>query len=242
MEGITKGRKQSRLLTQKQKLQQRRSFLRCTTRSLVCFLALIVNAYLVILFSLINSNESLERTTIKSEIIIRKDSSSQNDDDDDEKNKIVAIGKANNNNNNNDYGSGSDENIITIGVASTVTQCGSDPFIDGAAVLKYSLDIHSAKNNNNKKNSKFKSKYIYDNIILYHPNATECVLPLKNLGFILLERPTPINVDEIQGDGGLRERIGVTGCCGEVRLTVVYCIIYDSEDHTALRFVFSISQ
>ena len=215
MESITKGRKQSRLLTQKQKLQQRRSFLRCTTRSLVCFLALIVNAYLVILFLLINSNESLERTTIKSEIIIRKDSSSQNDDDNDEKNKIVAIGKANNNNNNNDYGSGSDENTITIGVASTVTQCGSDPFIDGAAVLKYSLDIHSAKNNN-KKNNKFKSKYIYDNIILYHPNATECVLPLKNLGFILLERPTPINVDEIQGDGGLRERIGVTGCCGEV--------------------------
>ena len=214
MVGITKGRKQSRLLTQKQQLQQRRSFLRCTTRSLVCFLALIVNAYLVILFLLINSNESLERTTIKSEIIIiRKDSSSQNDDDDDEKNKMVAIGKANNNNN--DYGSGSDENIITIGVASTVTQCGSDPFIDGAAVLKYSLDIHSAKNNK-KKNSKFKSKYIYDNIILYHPNATECVLPLENLGFILLERPTPINVDEIQGDGGLRERIGVTGCCGEV--------------------------
>ena len=239
MEGITRGRKQSRLLTQKQKLQQRRSFLRCTTRSLVCFLALIVNAYLVILFSLINSKESLERTTIKSEIIIRKDSGSQNDKDDDEKNKIVAIGKANNNNN--DYGSGSDENIITIGVASTVTQCGSDPFIDGAAVLKYSLDIHSAKNNDTK-NSKFKSKYIYDNIILYHPNATECVLPLKNLGFILLERSTPINIDEIQGDGGLRERIGVTGCCGEVRLTVVYCIIYDSEDHTALRFVFSISQ
>ena len=225
MVGTTKGRKQSRLLTQKQQLQQRRSFLRCTTRSLVCFLALIVNAYLVILFSLINSKESLERTTIKSEIIIiRKDSSSQNDDDDAKKNKIVAIGKANNNNNNNDYGSGSDENIITIGVASTVTQCGSDPFIDGAAVLKYSLDIHSAKNNN-KKNSKFKSKYIYDNIILYHPNATECVLPLKNLGFILLERPTPINIDEIQGDGGLRERIGVTGCCGEVR-TLNCCILY----------------
>jgi hypothetical protein len=57
---------------------------------------------------------------------------------------------------------------------------------------------------------------MYDNIIFYHPNAGECVLPLENLGYILLERPTPINVDEIQGDGGLRERIVVTGCCGEV--------------------------
>jgi hypothetical protein len=237
MEGITKGRKRNRILTKKQgqQLQQRRrsssasSFLKCTTRSLVCFLALIVIAYLVILSSLINSKELSERTATTSEILIRKDSSSsssssQNDDHDD-KNNIV-IGKSNN-----DYGSGSgsdsgsDENIITIGVASTVTGCGSDPFIDGAAVLKHSLDIHSAKNNN-KKNSKFKSKYIYDNIIFYHPNASECVIPLKNLGYILLERPTPINVDEIQGDSGLRERIVVTGCCGEVSTVMFVCLFF----------------
>lgn len=238
MEGITKGRKRNRILTKKQgqQLQQRRrsssasSFLKCTTRSLVCFLALIVIAYLVILSALINSKELSERTATTSEILIRKDSSSsssssQNDDHDD-KNNIV-IGKSKNNNN--DYGSGSDsgsdENIITIGVASTVTGCGSDPFIDGAAVLKHSLDIHSAKNNN-KKNSKFKSKYIYDNIIFYHPNASECVIPLKNLGYILLERPTPINVDEIQGDSGLRERIVVTGCCGEVSTVMFVCLFF----------------
>jgi hypothetical protein len=237
MECITKGRKRNRILTKKQgqQLQQRRrsssasSFLKCTTRSLVCFLALIVIAYLVILSALINSKELSERTATTSEILIRKDSSSsssssQNDDHDD-KNNIV-IGKSNN-----DYGSGSgsdsgsDENIITIGVASTVTGCGSDPFIDGAAVLKHSLDIHSAKNNN-KKNSKFKSKYIYDNIIFYHPNASECVIPLKNLGYILLERPTPINVDEIQGDSGLRERIVVTGCCGEVSTVMFVCLFF----------------
>ena len=100
---------------------------------------------------------------------------------------------------------------ITIGIASTVTGCGSvDHFVDGAAILKYSLDRHS------KAHGKI-GKYNYKSYILYHPNATECVLPLQNLGYTLLERPTPIDVEEIQGQD-LRERIVNNGCCGEVRL------------------------
>jgi hypothetical protein len=102
------------------------------------------------------------------------------------------------------------DTALTIGIASTITGCGPDPFIDGAAVLKYSIDqtsIHGPKG----------GKYDYKYYILYHPNATECVLPLKALGFELLERPTPISVSDIEGDV-LRERITTNGCCGEKEL------------------------
>jgi hypothetical protein len=98
---------------------------------------------------------------------------------------------------------------LTIGVASTVTGCDTkSPFQDGAAVLKYSLDRHSASYGN--------GKYNYRTYIFYHPNATHCVLPLEALGFTLLERPTPVKVEEIRGEV-LRERIVNNGCCGEVR-------------------------
>ena len=100
-----------------------------------------------------------------------------------------------------------DDGRLTIAVASTITGCGSDPFIDGAAVLKYSLDVHSRSAT---------SKFKYQSYVFYHPDAKECVLPLGNLGYTLLERSTPIKVEEIGGDGGLRERIVKTGCCGEV--------------------------
>jgi hypothetical protein len=117
--------------------------------------------------------------------------------------------------NSNDHGIESidtqNNETITIGVASTITSCGSEPFVDGAAVLKYSLETHSLAHGG--------GKYNYQLYIMYHPNARECVSPLKNLGFTLLERPTPVNVDRIRGDF-LREKIVTNGCCGEVSMFV----------------------
>jgi len=101
-----------------------------------------------------------------------------------------------------------DDDRLTIGIASTVTGCGLAPFADGAAVMKYSLEKHSRS---------AKSKFKYKTYILYHPDAEECVYPLEDLGFTLLERPTPIRVEEIEGDV-LRERIVNNGCCGEKEL------------------------
>ena len=103
-----------------------------------------------------------------------------------------------------------DKNTIVIGIVSSITGCGPDPFTEGAAVLKYSIDltsIHGTKG----------GKYDYKMYIMYHPDASECALPLKDLGFELLERPTPVNVEEIQGEV-LRERIVRNGCCGEKEL------------------------
>ena len=103
--------------------------------------------------------------------------------------------------------------IITIGIASTISNCGPDPFTEGAAVLKYSIDLTSASSSS----SQSGGKYDYEFYIMYHPDALQCVLPLQDLGFHLLERPTPVNVSDIQGDI-LRERIENNGCCGEREL------------------------
>jgi hypothetical protein len=129
------------------------------------------------------------------------------DDDDDDDGNNELIEKINIKGVTNHIENEEEDGRLTIAVASTITGCGSDPFIDGAAVLKYSLDVHSRS---------AKSKFKYRTYIFYHPDAKECVLPLETLGYTLLERSTPIKVEEIGGDGGLRERIVTNGCCGEV--------------------------
>jgi hypothetical protein len=111
------------------------------------------------------------------------------------------------------HGSNTLDTPMTIGVASTVTGCGEEPFQDGAAVLKYSLDQHRAGSGQGG------GKFNYQMYILYHPDAKACVLPLQTLGYTLLERPTPVAVQDIRGED-LRERIVENGCCGEVRVWV----------------------
>jgi hypothetical protein len=99
---------------------------------------------------------------------------------------------------------------VTIAIASTVTGCGEEPFTEGAAVLKHAIhrtSIHGTMG----------GRYDYKMYIIYHPNAMECTLPLADLGFELIQRDTPVNVSQIQGDV-LRERIVTNGCCGEKEL------------------------
>ncbi len=102
-----------------------------------------------------------------------------------------------------------DDGKPVIAIASTITGCGKDPFVDGAAVLKYNLDVHAQRPD---------AKFRYHHYVFYHPEAKECVLPLADLGYTLLEKPTPVRVEDIGGDGGLRERIVNNGCCGEKEL------------------------
>mmetsp|Transcript_16550 Transcript_16550/g.38036 ORF Transcript_16550/g.38036 Transcript_16550/m.38036 type:complete len:460 (+) Transcript_16550:230-1609(+) len=170
---------------------QTKAFLKCSIRSVIVFLVLVIVGYVATLASFLNDHdEQVER--------IMHGPTSRVED----ANKSVMQQLNNQNDVDND-------DRITIGVASTVTGCGSDPFIDGAAILKYSLDVSSQGE---------ESKFKYKNYILYHPTAKECVLPLEELGYTLLERQTPVKVEEIGGDGGLRERIVKNGCCGEKEL------------------------
>jgi len=97
----------------------------------------------------------------------------------------------------------------------SMTKCGEDPFMEGAAILKYSIHKNSARGN-------MGGRYDYQMYAIYHPDAEECAMKLKDLGYILIGRPTPVKVEEIQGEV-LRTRIETNGCCGEKELIKVRC-------------------
>jgi hypothetical protein len=88
---------------------------------------------------------------------------------------------------------------VTIGWAVTITGCGSDPITEGAAVLKHAVhltSIHGTKG----------GKYDYKMYAIYHPQGEKCALTLKDLGYELVQRKTPVAVKDIEGKF-LREKI-----------------------------------
>ena len=99
---------------------------------------------------------------------------------------------------------------VSIGYAVTITGCGSDPITEGAAVLKHSIHLTSIHGNMN-------GRYDYQMYALYHPSAIKCAKTLESLGYKLVERETPVAVEDIKGDF-LRSRIEKNGCCGEKEL------------------------
>lgn len=99
---------------------------------------------------------------------------------------------------------------VTIGFAVTVTGCGSDPITEGAAVLKHSIHMSSIHGN-------LGGRYDYKMYAIYHPEGKKCSEPLKELGYELLMRDTPVQVEDMGGEF-LREKIRKNGCCGEKEL------------------------
>jgi hypothetical protein len=99
---------------------------------------------------------------------------------------------------------------VTIGFAVTVTGCGSDPITEGAAVLKHAIHLASVHGN-------LGGRYDYKMYAIYHPDGASCAAPLKDLGYEMVRRETPVAVKDIQGDF-LRENIEKNGCCGEKEL------------------------
>ncbi|CAJ1947469.1 unnamed protein product [Cylindrotheca closterium] len=96
----------------------------------------------------------------------------------------------------------------TIGWAVTITGCGSDPITEGAAVLKHAVHLTSIHGN---------GRYNYKMYAIYHPDGEACALTLKDLGYELIQRETPVAVKDIEGKF-LREKIESNGCCGEKEL------------------------
>ncbi|KAL3939094.1 MAG: hypothetical protein SGBAC_006117 [Bacillariaceae sp.] len=99
---------------------------------------------------------------------------------------------------------------IVVGWAVTITGCGSDAIEDGAAVLKHS--IHSTSIH-----GRGKGKYDYKLYAIYHPEGEACALTLKDLGYELIRRETPVAVKDIEGKF-LRKKIESNGCCGAKEL------------------------
>lgn len=101
---------------------------------------------------------------------------------------------------------GSHSNAVTIGYFISVTGCSSDSLAEGAAVLKHSIHMTSLHGD-------LGGRYDYKMHAIVHPSAAGCVAPLVELGYDVVERDTPVQVDEIKGDF-LRSRIENNGCCG----------------------------
>lgn len=91
-----------------------------------------------------------------------------------------------------------------VAFAITITKDGV--FLDGAAVLAYSI-IESMKN----------QPYQFSLIAFVHPTVTHARPILRNLGFHVIEATTPINVSAIPHKF-LREKINKNGCCGASEL------------------------
>lgn len=76
--------------------------------------------------------------------------------------------------------------------------------------MKYSIHLASIHGN-------LGGRYDYKMLALYHPDAAECAKSLQDLGYELIERQTPVKVEDIEGDV-LRSRIENNGCCGSKEL------------------------
>lgn len=99
--------------------------------------------------------------------------------------------------------------MMKVAFAITITKDGK--FQDGAAVLAYSI-IESFKND----------PIDISFVAFVHPNVTTSRPYLRQIGFSVIEAPTPINVSAIKGKF-LREHINdKAGCCGAAELIKLY--------------------
>lgn len=99
---------------------------------------------------------------------------------------------------------------ITIGWAVTITGCGTDSIAEGAAVLKHAIHLASVHGG-------LGGRYDYKMYAIYHPQGETCAKSLETIGFELVRRDTPVQVEEIEGEF-LRSKIHDNGCCGEREL------------------------
>lgn len=91
---------------------------------------------------------------------------------------------------------------LKVAYAVTITKDG--PYLDGAAVLKHSIDMLPSRHN-------------VEMVAIVHPDVQTTRPALVSLGFRLFEFEAPIKSSEIKGKH-LRETIDKSGCCGALEL------------------------
>lgn len=104
----------------------------------------------------------------------------------------------------------------TIGYAVTFTECkmGEKSYLDGAAVLSYSIHKHSIRSPSSS------SRYDYKLYAFLHPNATSCSDELLNMGYNVQIREIPFDLKDIRGP--LKEYIHGASCCGATEFLKLY--------------------
>jgi len=115
--------------------------------------------------------------------------------------------------------------IAIIAYAVTLSGCNpNESLSDGAAVLRHSIALQSHPLNPT-------SYYGFEMYALVHPNAMHCSDELSRVGYQILERDTPVKVEDIRGEF-LRENVGKNGCCGETEFVKLWA--YTLVDHLAV--------
>ena len=91
-----------------------------------------------------------------------------------------------------------------VAIAITLTKDGDEPYLDGAAVLKQSMEqTHSA--------------WDIDFVAIVHPSVKLARAPLVKLGYKIREKRWPFDSSGIK-KAHLRETIDKSGCCGMAEL------------------------
>ena len=103
--------------------------------------------------------------------------------------------------------------VAVVAYAVSITGCGDDPLLDGAAVLKRSIELASYHGQTGNNRRRYGSKMY----AIVHPSAESCGRELESVGYEVLVRDTFVRVEDIEGDF-LREKIETNGCCGEKEL------------------------
>lgn len=100
--------------------------------------------------------------------------------------------------------------VETIAFCVVISSCESFSVTEGAAVLGYSIRRASIYGT-------LGGRYDYKLYAVHHPDAYTCSKQLEDIGYTLLERETPVRVQDIRGEF-LRKNIVSNGCCGENEL------------------------
>jgi hypothetical protein len=87
---------------------------------------------------------------------------------------------------------------------------------DGATVLQYSLMRQQKL-----KGKHSPSRYRYYFYVIYPPSARECAEPLADLNLTLVERESPVLIQDIQQGSELREWLPKSGTCPNQILSFV---------------------
>lgn len=103
----------------------------------------------------------------------------------------------------------------TIAYLTSVTACPPEKrrsFIDAAGVLKHSIHLVTSE-----------SRYDYKMYAFVHPNALDCQVDLEQIGYTVLVRNTPVQIEEIRNEK-YRQRLmnPKAGCCQEKEFLKLY--------------------
>lgn len=103
----------------------------------------------------------------------------------------------------------------TIAYATSITKCSeSSVIMDQAAILMYSIHKSSVRV------PQSGSKYDYDLYVFLHPDAAECKEKLERIGWTVLMKESPIEVEDIRGE--LKNHVRTASCCGEKEFLKLY--------------------